>query len=177
MSAIHTATPHPSDSRAQREIEAAVLARCERRHPEWKRVQWKEAAAELGLSAVWRATRPDAAWREDSASGPQFIVAECYMRIGPLTAGHLRKMAMDVLKLIAMQRAVSAQCRVHAILIVPEELSKRLSGDRWIIDALRLVEIVSIALLDEERAQLNEATELQAQGQARAGNRRRSRAV
>ena len=173
MSVLRTATAHPSDSRAQREVEAFVLDRCEEQHREWRRVAWKDAAAELGLSAVWQATKPDAVWRENTASGVQFIVAECYMRIGSLTAGHLRKMAMDVLKLLAMQRAVSEQFAIRPILIVPEELSNRLRGRRWIIDALRMVEIVPIALLDEERVKLNAATELQAQGQARSGSGKR----
>jgi hypothetical protein len=37
----------------------------------------------------------------------------------------------------------------------------------WIHEALQLVEIVPVALLDEERTKVNAATALQAHGQAR----------
>jgi hypothetical protein len=40
---------------------------------------------------------------------------ECHMRIGPLLPGHLRKIAMDVLKLVTMQHHIVALPReVHA---------------------------------------------------------------
>jgi hypothetical protein len=89
------------------------------------------------------------------------------MRIDPLSPGHVRKVAMDVLKLGTMQRSISACCHTRFKLIVPEELARRLAGKGWIHEALRLVEIVPVSLLNEERAKPNAATALQAQGQAR----------
>jgi hypothetical protein len=79
----------------------------------------------------------------------------------------MRKIAMDVLKLVTMQRNISSSCHTRFMLIVPEELARRLAGKRWIHEALRLVEIVPVWLLNEERAKLNAATALQVQGQAR----------
>ena len=159
--------PHPSDSRVQREIEAAILRRLEAEHLDWESADWKAISAELSLADVWRGTRPDGVWLVRKRNGVEVIIAECYLRIGPLAPGHVRKIALDVLKLVTMQRNVSSSCHTRFMLIVPEELAQRLTGKGWIHEALRLVEIVPVALLDEERAKLDTATMLQAQGQAR----------
>lgn len=158
---------HPSDSKIQREIEVAVLGRLEKKHPGWERVYWQEEAAGMGLSLTWQKVKPDAVWRTRTEKDEQLILAECYLRTGALTAGHIRKMAMDVLKLLALSRAVPSTIHLRCVLVVPVELSDRLTGPKWINEALRLVEILPVVLQKKEREKLNSATVLQASGQAR----------
>jgi hypothetical protein len=86
------------------------------------------------------------------------------MRIGPLAPAGPRKIAMDVLKLVTMQRTTSTSCHTRFMLIVPKELAHGLSARGVMGEVLRLVEFVPVALLNEERAKLNAATKLQAQG-------------
>ena len=169
MSVAANANPHPSDSRVQREVELAMVSRLGDQHRDWRRLEWSEAAVGLALPPVWRKAKPDAVWR----TGSEFIVAECYARLGKLESGHRRKLAMDALKLVALVNAVPVPHRVSGLLIVPTELNERLAGEGWFVEALRLVRIVAVTLSDEERMRLNSATELQAKGQARSGSENR----
>jgi hypothetical protein len=155
----------PSDSAVQRKIELAMLDRLGKLHPDWQRVTWKAAAAELGLSSVWQSAQPDAAWK---ASSDQIVVAECYARIGELKAGHRRKLAMDALKLLAIRRALPHGWNIRFLLVVPEKLTGRLRGKSWFPAALCLAaEMVPVTLLASEEISLGEATALQALGQSR----------
>ena len=165
-----TIETHPSDSTAQGMVERAILERLGAEHPEWRPIEWRLAAAELGLSSVWQKAKPDAVWR----SGPdELIIAECYARVGSLKPGHRRKLAMDALKLLALYHHCPAAKRLRCVIIVPEELRKQLERDGWFCVALRMAaEIMPIALSDVERKLLADATERQADGQARARNRK-----
>lgn len=155
----------PSDSAIQREIELVMLCRLGEQHPDWRRVSWNTVAAKLGLLAVWRNAKPDAVWETDAG---EIIVAESYARCGELKSGHRRKMAMDALKLLALRDAIPDGKRIRCLLVVPEELVARLKGDSWFPLALRLAaEIIPVALLDDERDRLGEASRLQGLGQAR----------
>jgi hypothetical protein len=161
LAAIHD----PSDSAVQREIELLMLRRLGEQHLNWKGVLWKATAAELGLSQVWQKAEPDAVWKAECDG---VIVAECYARIGKLKPGHRRKLAMDALKLLALQHALPDGSQVRFLLVVPEELTGCLVGDGWFPAALRLAaEIVPVALLQGERERLRNACRLQGQGQAR----------
>ena len=160
---------HPSDSRVQNEIAVAMLDRLGKQQGDWRRLEWKAAAAELSLPPVWRKANPDSVWKR----GSEFLVVECYARIGELKSGHRRKLAMDVLKLVALVKAVPEPHRAVGLLVVPTELHERLKGEGWFIEALRLVEIIPIALLDDERTKLKKAASRQADGQARITKQRR----
>jgi hypothetical protein len=173
MDTLQMADPHPSDSAVQHEIELAMLDRLGEQHPDWQRVPWKTEAALLGLSSAWQSARPDATWKTGT---DQIIVAECYARTGELKAGHRRKLAMDALKLLALQHALPHRQHIHFLLVVPEELTGRLKGDGWFPVAIRLAaEVIPMALLAREKTRLGEATALQAQGQARTARRGKDR--
>jgi len=154
----------PSDSAVQRDIEQEMLHRVGNKHPDWRRIHWKGLASELGLSPIWQKTKPDAVWKNHSN---RIILAECYSRVGELKAGHLRKLAMDVLKLLALRDALKGYS-VECLLVVPEELKVKLTSNGWFPAALHLVaEIVSVDLKEDERKELVAASTRQAQGQAR----------
>ena len=159
----------PSDSAVQREIESTMLDRLGEQHPGWRRVVWKVISTDLGLPAPWRNAKPDAVWKTEQ---DQLIVAESYSRIGELNAGHRRKIATDALKLLALKHTFAGNGHVRYLIVVPEELSKRLSKlEGWLPAALSVAaEIVSVALLPGERKRLLEASARQAQGQARVKN-------
>ena len=160
----------PSDSAIQREIEAAMLGRLGKAHPEWKHVSWKTEAEQLGLSVVWQRAQPDATWR--SGSG-QLVVAECYARVGELKAGHRRKLAMDTLKLSALRR-VLPESKHRFLLVVPEDLE--ISSGGWLREAIDLVaEVVAVKLSESELGKLRQTMALQAQGQSRTARPKRDR--
>ena len=54
----------------------------------------------------------------------------------PLAALPRTEDSMDVLKLVTMQRNISASCQTRFILIVPEKLAQRLTG-KWMHGAVR----------------------------------------
>lgn len=165
----------PSDSRAQREVEAVMLRRLEERNPTWKRLAWQEAALGLGLPPIWQKAVPDAVWKTECG---ETIVVEAYSRIGQLTAGHRRKLAMDALKLLGLRHALSSVANARYLLLVPDELVESLRGDGWFPAALSLAaELVSVTLTPEEREQLHQASARQAQGQARLKRSRDGRAT
>ena len=154
----------PSDSAVQRDIELKMLQRLVEQHPDWQRVTWKTLSAELGLSPIWKKAKPDAVWKNNSN---RIIIAECYARVGELKVGHLRKLAMDAIKLLALRDALKGYS-VQCLLVVPEELKGKLTSDGWFPAALHLVaEIVSVDLQEDERKELVAASTRQAQGQAR----------
>ena len=155
----------PSDSRVQREIELVMLQRLAGHHPDWKPADWKAIALKLGLPSVWQKAKPDAVWTTD---GGEVIVAECYARIGKLKAGQHRKLAMDALKLLALRHASPTTSRVQYLLVVPAELEGVFQGGARFPVAIRLAAaIVPVSLLGSERERLGDASQLQAQGQAR----------
>ncbi len=155
----------PSDSAVQREIELAILGRLGSAHGDWQRTSWKTLAAELGLTSVWQKTEPDAVWKINSQK--IIIIAECYARIGKLTAGHRRKLAMDTLKLLSLRKALEGNS-VRCLMVVPKELEDELMGDGWFPTSLRLnTEIVAVVLPESEKKRLATASKLQAEGQAR----------
>lgn len=165
MNAPEMDDSHPSDSAVQRDIATAVLDRLGELNPGWKLVDWKTTSAELGLAPLWQKAKPDAVWMTDLH---EIVVAECYLRVDELKPGHRRKLAMDALKLLALNHSLPAGSHVRFLLVVPEELVDRLKGGSWFPVALRLAaEIVPMALLDSERQKLGDAAKLQAQGQAR----------
>ena len=104
------------------------------------------------------------------------IVAESYSRIGELNAGHRRKIAMDALKLLSLKHTLADKRRVRYLIVVPDELSKRLSNlEGWFPTALDIAaEVVSVALLPSERKKLVGASARQAQGQARMKRSRKA---
>ncbi len=156
---------HPSDSAVQREIESAMLHRLDEQHPDWQRASWKAVAIELGLSSVWQKAKPDAVWK---TARDEVIVAECYSRVGEVTAGHRGKLAKDALKLLALRNTLPDGKEIRCLLVIPKELAGRLEGDGWFPAALHLAaEIVPIALSGGERKKLEEASRRQAEGQAR----------
>lgn len=160
----HNIDPDPSDSAAQRDIEIKMLERLVEQHPDWQRVNWKTLSAELGLAPVWQKAEPDAVWE----TGSEIIIAECYSRIGALSAGHYRKLAMDALKLIAIRDAIRHVPHVRCLLVVPRELADRLKGDGWFPSALRLAsDVIPVDLLESEKTVIENACARQAQGQAR----------
>jgi len=155
---------NPSDSAVQRGIELKMLQRLVEKHPDWQRVTWKTLASELSLSPIWQKAKPDAVWKNHCN---RIIIAECYSRVGELKAGHLRKLAMDAIKLLALRDALKGYS-VDCLLVVPEELKSKLTSDGWFPAALHLVaEIVSVDLQEDERKELVAASTRQAQGQAR----------
>jgi hypothetical protein len=142
-----------------------MLRRLEERYPTWKRLAWQNVAIHLGLPPVWQKAVPDAVWKTECG---ETIVAEAYSRIGQLTAGHRRKLAMDALKLLGLRHAISSNQSARYLLVVPDELAHSLRGDGWFPAALSMAaELVSVALTSEEREKLHRASARQAQGQAR----------
>jgi len=163
----------PSDSRVQREVEAVMLRRLEERYPTWRRLAWADAAIDLGVPPVWQKAVPDAVWRSERG---ETIVAEAYSRIGQLTAGHRRKLAMDALKLLGLRHALSSSQDIRYLLVVPDELAQSLRGDGWFPAAISMAaELVSVTLTPEEREKLRQASAQQAQGQARVKRSRGGR--
>lgn len=164
-------TPDPSGSAVQREIESVMLRRLEEQHTDWHRVIWKAVALELGLSSIWQKAAPDAVWKTESG---EIIIAESYARVGELKPGHRRKLAMDALKLLAIKQTLPEGKNVRYLLIVPEELTGKLNSGSWFSAALRIsAEIVPVTLLKNEKQKLSDATNLQAQGQARTTKTRK----
>lgn len=84
--------PHASDSKIQRDAEAVIL---------------KAVGAELGtVLAPRRVDLTSGAWvRVDGASADLGVFAEAFAHVGPMKAGQKRKVALDVLKLITLQRS------------------------------------------------------------------------
>lgn len=162
---------HPSDSAVQRAIELVMIARFTEHHPTWRRVDWPPIAHELGLAAVWVKAVPDAVWTTEEGD---VVIAEAYSRVGVLNEGQKRKLAKDALKLLAIRHALPPGQCVRSLLLVPEELVLRLSGDGWFPLALRTAaEVVSVTLTDAERTLLQGASNQQAEGQSRTRQPRR----
>lgn len=152
-----------------------MLRRLEERNPTGKRLAWQETARGIGLPPVWQKAVPDAVWKTECG---QTIVAEAYSRIGELTAGHRRKLAMDALKLLGLRHALSSVENARYLLLVPDELVEHLRGDGWFPAALSMAaELVSVTLTSEEREKLQQASARQAQGQARLKRLRDGRAT
>jgi hypothetical protein len=168
-----TTNSDPSDSANQREIERVMLHRLDEQHPDWRRVSWEAVAVELGLASIWQKAQPDAVWKTIDG---EVIIAECYARVGELKAGHRHKLAMDALKLLAIQQALPAGNHVRYLLVMPEELMSRLEGGGWFPVALRLAaEIIPVNLMENERRELMDASRRQAEGQARTKKARKDR--
>ena len=102
--------------------------RLEERSPTWKHLAWQEVALGFGLAPVWQKAVPDAVWMTECG---ETIVAEAYSRIDRLTAGHRRKLAMDVLKLLGLPHALSSVENARFLLLVPRELVESLPGGRF----------------------------------------------
>ena len=166
-----------SDSVAQREIEISMLQRLTEKHPDWLRLDWATTAVELTLPLVWQKAKPDAVWKvvRDASRGDELIICECYARIGKIKAGHRRKLAIDALKLVALRQSLPIGPRVRWLIVVPEELYVQLQSGGWFTEALRLVEIVPVALTDIERRKLSKATDRQAEGQSRQAKTKKGR--
>lgn len=161
----------PSDSSIQHEIELAMLDRLSAQHSDWRRVSWEGVAIEFGLPRFWQKVKPDAVWKTVS---DEVIVAECYSRIGELKPGHRRKLAMDALKLLSLRDAFPPGRNIRRLLVVPEELADRLTGEGWFSVAIsHSAEVVPVSLLKSERKRLSAACLSQAEGQARTKTRRR----
>lgn len=155
----------PSDSSTQREIEREMLNIFQTDHPEWVPMAWKTAASEFELPLVWQNAKPDATWQYNG----DFIIAECYARIGELKSGHCGKLAKDVLKLVSLQRAISNPLRLRCLIIVPEELAVKFKGASWLFEVIRqAVEVVPIPLTEIQHNKLRDAVNRQAEGQARS---------
>ena len=178
MSIPPVALCHASDSLEQREIETSMLQRLTEQHTDWVRVDWVTTAKDLALPFVWQNAKPDAVWKVlDASHRDELIICECYARIGKLKPGHRRKLAADALKLIALKHYLPRHSRLRWLLVVPEELYVQLQAGSWFTEALRLVEVMPVALTDIERRKLSEATDRQAQGQARRAKTKRERIV
>lgn len=156
----------PSDSSTQREIEREMLNIFQADHSDWVPMEWKIVAYELELPLVWQNAKPDATWRDNNGN---FIIAECYARIGELKSGHCGKLAKDVLKLISLQRAISTPLRLRCLIIVPGELAVKFKGASWLFEAIRqAVEVIPIPLTEIQHNKLRDAVKRQADGQARS---------
>jgi hypothetical protein len=161
-----TMNAHPSDSTPQGNVERAILQRLSAEHPEWQPVDWRVAATELGLSSVWSNAKPDAVWRIEPN---ELIVAECYAHVGVLKSGHLRKLAMDALKLLTFRQQCSDARRLRCIIVVPGELREQLERGGWLCTAIRMAaNLMPVVLLDDERKLLVDTIRRQADGQARS---------
>ena len=178
MSIPPVALCHASNSLEQREIETSMLQRLTEQHPDWLRVDWVTTAKDLALPLVWQNAKPDAVWKVlDALHRDELIICECYARIGKLKPGHRRKLAMDAFKLVALKHFLPSESQIRWLLVVPEELSVQLQTGSWFSEALRLIEVVPVKLTDIERRKLSEATDRQAQGQARGAKTKRERNV
>jgi hypothetical protein len=143
-----------------------MLRRLAEQHSDWRLGNWSEVAANLALPAVWHAVKPDAVWNTPC---DEIIVAEAYARIGKLKSGHRRKLGLDALKLLAIQRMLPNDKQIRCLLVVPSELKGQIEGDGWFPAALRLAaEITPIELLECERRKLVDACEQQALGNRKA---------
>jgi hypothetical protein len=158
-------SPDPSDSAIQRQIEQEMLDLLQSTHPEWTRAEYASVAVELGLPLVWQKTKPDGVWKNRDGS---ILIAECFTRIERINPGQRRKIAMDVLKLIAMRSASNTPGRVRCLFIIPEELNRQLQANDWLSATVRKeVEVIPIQLNDAQRQTLSEAVKQQSAGQAR----------
>lgn len=84
--------PHNSDSATQREAETVIL---------------DAISAQLGTTlAKRRVDLPGGSWVEvDGVAEDMSVFAEAFAHVGPMKGGQKRKVALDVLKLITLQRA------------------------------------------------------------------------
>ncbi len=161
----HSVDRDPSDSSFQIQFEKVMLEILQENHPNWRPVDWMEVSIDLGLPTVWQRAKPDAVWKDENGI---IIIAECYARVDKLKAGHRRKLAMDVLKLLSLRRAAADPKSLRGLLIVPEELDGQLQANDWFSEAIRqAVEVISIRLSDDQSHKLRKAVESQASGQAR----------
>jgi hypothetical protein len=154
-----------SDSTVQAEIEVEILANLQVQHPDWQLLTWREVATELRLPAVWQNAKPDAVWED---SDGVIIIAECYARAGELKAGHRRKLAMDILKLISLRGEIGDRKPLRLLMVVPEDLGKHLENNDWLSVVIRKeLELIRVTLSNEQHQSLREAVRRQAEGQAR----------
>lgn len=145
----------PSDSTVQLDLEYSILDEICKHHPDWHPVQFPIIAASLGLPEVWQKAKPDGTWEKEDG---QFIIAECYARIGALKPGHRLKLAMDVLKLTSLRSAAVEPNRLRCVLIIPEELEGQLTAKDWLSAAIRqAVESEIVKLTNGQRQMLKEA--------------------
>ncbi len=129
-----TRSHHPSVASVQGELEAVLLDRIQASEKDWTRVEWFEASVNLGLEPVWQRVELDRVWKTRRG---HLVIAECYCRVGVLNPRHRRKLALDVLKLVAIRERLPTPDRVHGILVVPNELEQQLRGEAWLAVAIR----------------------------------------
>jgi hypothetical protein len=141
----------PSNSDAQSQLEAAVMARLGAANPAWR-------PALLPLPGGKPAPQPDAVWYD----GERYILAECYLRLGKLKPSSVNKLVADASKLRYLRRLIGAPA-ARLLLAVPAELAAQFSANRWQAEDFRSdgVEFVPLTLLAEERAVLLAAAQRQ----------------
>lgn len=155
----------PSDSSVQHRIEQSFLARAQKIHPEWQETNWDKASIDLKLSPVWKRAKPDGVWIDPNGN---YIIAECYIHIGKLKSGQLRKLAIDAFKLSSIKKANKSSLIIECKIILPEELFQRIGQTGWLFEAIHQeTEILPIPLSETERQELIEAINRQAGGQSR----------
>lgn len=138
--------PHQSDSTAQRDAEALVLAGVSR---------------ELGvpLNQKVRLELDAARVEVDGASPDEAVLVEVFARIGKLKGAQLDKVSTDTLKLVAL-----SETRPEARLILAfadKEAADSIVGWRAAVLQLRGIEKLVVALPDKQRAVILAAQEKQ----------------
>lgn len=153
----------PSDSQAQRDVEAAMLESAKGLH--WCKGDWSKIADQNCLPEAWKRAQPDGVW--ETANGG-LVLVESYARIEKLKPGHRRKVAMDVLKLSCLRRILGGYPKVRCLLVVPEQIRSELLDKSWLAAAIcDSVEVIFVELTEDHCAALKRATRRQADGQAR----------
>jgi hypothetical protein len=134
--------PHASDSAAQRDAEAVII---------------KAISDQLGADLVpRRVDLPGGTWVEVDAADPgHSVFAEAFAHVGPMKGGQQRKVALDVLKLITIQRSHPG---ARLVLAFCDE-SAMSSLTRWLGEAITIWDIERrVAPLDPQlRERLLEA--------------------
>jgi hypothetical protein len=114
--------PHGSDSAAQRDAEAVII---------------KAISDQLGADLVpRRVDLPGGTWVEVDAAD-HTVFAEAIAHVGPMKGGQRRKVALDVLKLITVQRSHPGARLVLGF--CDESAMSSLTG--WLGEAITILDI------------------------------------
>lgn len=157
---------HDADAVVQRNFETTLLDRL--RQDGWIQQSWVDIASDLNLPLSLHNAKPDAVWKTPTG---QIVIVECYIHSGEAKAGHIGKLAKDVLKLAAIKVATPAEKNVKFIILLPEQ-SSLLRNNGWLTNAVALfADVERIPLTEDEMLLLRDANLRQANGnQIRAGS-------
>ena len=144
--------PHLSDSAVQQEVEPVCL-------------QLASAALKVHLTPSDIRLADGTLFRVDGVNRTECVLCEIFSHVGNMRDGQRKKLAKDMLKLLAVENALGGEWR-KIICIVDDPAREFLTGRSWCASVVRQFrfEVLMTALDDSLRMQLTTVQLLQAEG-------------